>query len=87
MMFKFLALEIVKATVTLFSRLLHNQVSTHRLLRRLRHLASESKFVFKMDLDDILVEKSKSDAHIRRVRLIVLTFIWWQLGASCFMRT
>ena len=86
-MFKFLALEIVKATVTLFCRLLYNEVSTHQLLRRLRHLASESKFVFKMDLDDILVEKSKSDAHIRRVRLIVLTFIWWQLGASCFMRT
>ena len=87
-MFKYLALEIVKATVTLFCRLLHNQVSTHRLLRRLRHLAPESKFVFnKMEVEDILFEKSKSDAHIRRVRLIVLTFVWWELGASCFMRT
>ena len=86
-MFKYLALEIVKATVTLFCRLLYNEVSTHKLIRRLRYLASESKFVFKMDLDDILVEKSKSDAHIRRVRLIVLTFIWRQFGASCFMRT
>ena len=54
-MFKYLALEIVKATVTLFCRLLHNQVSTHRLLGRLRHLASESKFVFKVDVEDILV--------------------------------
>ena len=57
--FKYLALEIVKATVTLFSRLLHNEVSTHRLLRRLRHLAPESKFVFnEMDVEDILFEKS-----------------------------
>ena len=88
-MFKYLALEIVKATVTLFCRLLHNQVSTDRLLWWLRHLASESKFVSKMDVDDILVKKrrSKSDAHVRRVRLIVLTFIWWKLGAGCFMRT
>ena len=84
-MLRYLTLEIVKATVTLFCRLLHNQVSTHRLLGRLRHLVSESKFVFKMDVENILVEKSKSDAHIRRVRLIVLTFIRWELGASCFM--
>ena len=33
-MFKFLALEIVKATVTLFYRFLNNKISTHWLLRR-----------------------------------------------------
>ena len=54
-MFKYLTLEIVKATVTLFCRLLHNQISTHWLLRRLRHLAPESKFVFnEIEVEDIL---------------------------------
>ena len=43
--------------------------------------------MFKMDVEDIIFAKSESDAHIRRVRLIVLTFVWWELRASCFMRT
>ena len=54
-----LALEIVKATVTLFLRLLNNKISTHRLFRRLRHLVvtSDSKFAFQDLVDEILVEK------------------------------